>query len=114
MSRVFIVEDHEGVRRTLRSFMISGNHEVVGEATSLEEAKAMLQTFPEDFVQVAIIDGEFPRRGDGEALAQFIREHRPGIKIISLAGQPETFGDRNFLKPPPWAQLLTAIDDLTP
>ena len=81
MTRVFLVDDHEIVRRGLRELLDSeGDMEVVGEAGSAEEAYARIPTAQPD---VAVLDVRLPD-GDGVEVCREIRSRHPEIQCLML------------------------------
>lgn len=81
MIRLFIVEDHEVVRRGIVALLtIDPEIEVVGEAGGVEEA---LQRFPLIDADVAILDVRLGD-GDGVSLCRDLRSQDRDLKCIML------------------------------
>jgi DNA-binding NarL/FixJ family response regulator len=79
--RVFLVDDHELVRAGIRTFIDSEDDlEVVGEASTAEEALATLAGANPD---LAIIDLRLPD-GDGVELCREIRSRHATIRTLIL------------------------------
>jgi two-component system, NarL family, response regulator DevR len=79
--RVFLLDDHEVVRRGLRELLESeGDIEVVGEAGSAEEA---LGRIPATSPDVAVLDVRLPD-GNGVEVCRDIRDRRPEIQCLML------------------------------
>ena len=79
--RVFLLDDHEVVRRGLRELLESEEDlEVVGEAGSAEEAYARI---PATAPNVAVLDIRLPD-GDGIEVCRDIRSRHPEIACIML------------------------------
>jgi two-component system, NarL family, response regulator LiaR len=79
--RVLIVDDHEVVRRGLRTFLdLQGELEVVGEAADGEEAVAEVARLSPD---VVLMDLVMPRL-DGVAAIRRIRVQSPATRVIAL------------------------------
>jgi two-component system nitrate/nitrite response regulator NarL len=78
-TRVLIADDHEAVRRGLRS-VLEGNSElkVIGEAVNGEEAVEQVQRLKPDLV---ILDLSMPIL-DGLAAAREIKKFSPGTPIV--------------------------------
>ncbi len=79
--RVFLLDDHEVVRRGLRQVLAAeADMEVVGEAGSIASATALL---PELAPDVAVLDVRLPD-GDGVSFCREIRSQHPGIACLML------------------------------
>jgi two-component system, NarL family, response regulator DevR len=79
--RVFLLDDHEIVRRGLRELLESeGDLEVVGEAGTAEEA---LGRIPATAPQVAVLDVRLPD-GDGVEVCREVRSRHPEIQCLML------------------------------
>ena len=79
--RVFLLDDHEVVRRGLRELLESeGDLEVVGEAGTAEEAYGRI---PATTPNVAILDVRLPD-GDGVEVCREIRSNHPEIACLML------------------------------
>ncbi len=81
MIRLFIVEDHEVVRRGIVALLtVDPELEVVGEAGGVEEA---LQRFPLIDADVAILDVRLGD-GDGVSLCRDLRSQDSDVKCLML------------------------------
>ena len=79
--RIFLLDDHEVVRRGVRELLEAEDDlEVVGEAGTAEEA---LSRIPATAPDVAILDVRLPD-GDGVAVCREIRSAHPGIACLML------------------------------
>ncbi len=79
--RVFLLDDHEVVRRGLRDLLESdGDIEVVGESGSAEEA---IRRIPAMRADVAILDGRLPD-GSGIDVCREIRSRDPHVAALIL------------------------------
>jgi DNA-binding NarL/FixJ family response regulator len=79
--RVFLLDDHEVVRRGLRDLLEAEDDlEVVGEAGTAEEAYARIPATNPD---VAILDVRLPD-GDGVEVCREIRSSHPGTACLML------------------------------
>jgi DNA-binding NarL/FixJ family response regulator len=79
--RVFLLDDHEVVRRGLRALLESdGDIVVVGESGSAREATARLPALRPD---VAVLDARLPD-GSGIDVCRDVRSVDPGIKALIL------------------------------
>jgi len=97
MPKVFVVDDEPAMRELVVA-ILAGTHEVVLQASSLQEAKEAIPQVKQLGISVCIIDGAFPHFGDGAALSKVLREQIPTIKIISLSGDYQPWGDRHLSK----------------
>ena len=88
--RVFVLDDHEIVRRGLKETLeADGEIEVVGEASTAEEA---LSRIPPTRPHVAVLDVRLPD-GDGVAVCREIRSRHPEINCLMLT----SFADSDAL-----------------
>ena len=79
--RVFLLDDHEVVRRGLRDLLESeGDIEIVGESGSVKEAIARIPALRPD---VAVLDGRLPD-GSGIEVCREVRSIDPNIKALIL------------------------------
>jgi DNA-binding NarL/FixJ family response regulator len=79
--RVFLLDDHEVVRRGLHDLLESeGDIEVVGESGSVREAIARITALRTD---VAVLDGRLPD-GSGIDVCREVRSIDPNIKALIL------------------------------
>jgi len=81
MTRVFLLDDHEIVRRGLRELLeTEADLEVVGEASTAAEALARL---PATLPDVAVLDVRLPD-GSGVEVCRDIRSAHPEVRCIML------------------------------
>jgi two-component system response regulator DevR len=81
MIRVFLLDDHEIVRRGLRDLLeATGDMTVVGEAGTAEEA---LRRVPATSPDVAVLDVRLPD-GDGVAVCRELRSKNPDLRCLML------------------------------
>ncbi|KAA1417809.1 response regulator transcription factor [Nocardioides humilatus] len=79
--RIFLLDDHEVVRRGMRELLESEpDFEVIGESGSAEEATRRIPALRPD---VAILDGRLPD-GSGIDVCRDIRSQDPGIAALIL------------------------------
>jgi two-component system response regulator DevR len=79
--RVFLLDDHEVVRRGLRELLEStGDIEVVGESGSAVRATALIPALRPD---VAVLDGRLPD-GSGIDVCRDVRSVDPSIRALVL------------------------------
>src|SRR5579862_6467797 len=81
MTRVFLLDDHEVVRRGVQELLSSEDDlEVVGEASTAAEALARIPTVRPD---VAVLDVRLPD-GDGIEVCREIRSVLPEVACLML------------------------------
>jgi two-component system response regulator DevR len=78
--RVFLLDDHDVVRRGLRDLLEAEGMEVVGEAATAEEG---LSRIPPTRPEVAVLDVRLPD-GNGVEVCRDIRSRHPEIKCLML------------------------------
>lgn len=79
--RVFLLDDHEVVRRGLRDLLeVEGEFEVVGEASTAAEALARV---PAVRPRVAVLDVRLPD-GDGVSVCRELRSRMPELACLML------------------------------
>jgi two-component system, NarL family, response regulator DevR len=81
VTRIFLLDDHEIVRRGVADLLNSvPDFEVIGEAGTVAEA---LRRLPAAVPDVAILDGRLPD-GSGIEVCRIIREQNPSVRCLIL------------------------------
>jgi DNA-binding NarL/FixJ family response regulator len=80
--RVFLVDDHEIVRRGVREVLQADSMDVVGESGSACQAERVLPVLRPD---VAVLDVRLPD-GSGIDVCRTIRARDPSIQVLILTG----------------------------
>jgi two-component system, NarL family, response regulator DevR len=80
--RVFVVDDHEVVRRGVRELLRADSMEVVGESGSACQAARVLPVLRPD---VAVLDVRLPD-GSGIEVCRAVRALDPSIQVLMLTG----------------------------
>ena len=80
MTTVFLLDDHEIVRRGLRDLLEANGLEVVGEAATAEEAR---QRIPATQPDVAVLDVRLPD-GNGVDVCRDVRSANPNLQCLML------------------------------
>lgn len=78
--RVFLLDDHEIVRRGLRDLLESAGMEVVGDAGTVAHALARIPALRPD---VCVLDARLPD-GSGIDVCREVRSHDPTIRALIL------------------------------
>ena len=79
--RVFLLDDHEVVRRGIKDLLeVEGEFEVIGEASTAAEALARVPALKP---QVAILDVRLPD-GDGVTVCRDLRSRMPELSCLML------------------------------
>jgi DNA-binding NarL/FixJ family response regulator len=82
MTRVFVLDDHDIVRRGLKDLLESGGDiEVVGEASSAVEARSKIPLAEPD---VAVLDVRLAD-GSGVEICREVRSQHPEIKCVMFS-----------------------------
>jgi len=79
--KILIVDDSEGVRKSLKEILVKNNYTVVGEASSGTEAIKLCNSLLPDIVMLDII---MPQLGGIEAL-RMLRSMNKNVKIIMVS-----------------------------
>lgn len=94
-TKLFLIDDHPIVREGLRTFFeLSDDLEVVAEASSLEEAQTLLESYKADIFLLDIQLGEDISKENGLKLIPYIKEKQLKAKIIILS----SFVDEDFVR----------------
>jgi two-component system, NarL family, response regulator DevR len=80
MTTVFLLDDHEIVRRGLRDLFEANGLDVVGEASTADEAR---QRIPATRPDVAVLDVRLPD-GDGVEVCRDLRSANPELRCLML------------------------------
>jgi two-component system, NarL family, response regulator DevR len=92
VTRVFVLDDQEFVRRSLKEMLeADGEVDVVGEAGTAEEARSSIPLTRPD---VAVLDVRLPE-GNGVEVCRDIRSQHPEIQSVMLS----VFDDNEVVAP---------------
>lgn len=98
--KILLADDSEitrhAVKITIEVYEEESGHEVIAEASSVEEVELLLESGVKP--TVALIDGRMPNEGDGKKAAALIRSKSPQTKIVSFSTDLQTWGDENWEK----------------
>lgn len=91
-ANIFLAEDNGNNLDLKRRMLTRGNHTIVLEAYTREDALEAVNHFEELHIQVAVLDanltpGEYGG-DDGVVLAKTIREKAPLVKIVGMSSNP--------------------------
>jgi CheY-like chemotaxis protein len=81
MSKVLIIDDHNGIRDLLLTVVQSQGH----EASVAADGLAGLQQFLSDHPDLVIVDLKMPEM-DGLEVVRTLRREQPGVPIIAMSG----------------------------
>ncbi len=95
---LLLADDDQGNLQTIELSLLIAGHDVVVTCKSVAEVRAFINSGQAGKITVALMDGDMPRKGDGETAANLLRQANPKVYIISLSSDPQNFGDRNFVK----------------
>lgn len=88
--RVAHFDDDEDFQRELANALLLFGINIVLKARSVKEAEGLISQFPENDVQLAMLDGNMgvlpTSCGDGEYLAAVIRQQHPDVVTVGLSG----------------------------
>jgi DNA-binding response OmpR family regulator len=87
---LLIVEDELALLSVLTEALSDAGY-VVHQAANALGAFEMLHAFPE--IGLLVTDIGLPGTGDGRSLAEFVRNTRPGIKIVFVTGSDVASSD---------------------
>jgi CheY-like chemotaxis protein len=85
---ILVVEDDVLVRMPIAHYLRDCGYKVV-EAANADEAVTVL-SHKETIIDLVFTDIEMPGALDGFGLAQWVREHRPGLDVILAGTLPRT------------------------
>lgn len=85
---ILVVEDDILVRIPISQYLRDCGYKVI-EAADAEEAVTVL-SHKETVIHIVFTDIEMPGALDGFGLAQWIREHKPGLDVILAGTLPRT------------------------
>jgi len=98
--RILIADDQyvvrEGFTSAINLFGEEDGHSVVGEAASIAEVKTLLENGLKP--TVAIVDGRFPKDGDGARAAEIIKDLSPETIIIAFSTYSQNYGKEQWDK----------------
>lgn len=117
-AKVFLVDDNDNVRTSVRECLEKAEHRISAEAASFKEAIEKIDYIFQQGVTVAILDGSLSPPGstfkaEGREISLILRKKIPRIKIISLSSHLAGWGDANLVKGvETLSRLGKIVDDL--
>ncbi len=112
--RILIADDQsvvrQGVERVIETFGEEDGHRIVGSAESVSEVESLLKGGLRP--TVALVDGKFPNRGDGEKAAEIIRRLSPSTVIVAFSSDPQSYGDTQWNKHQSSQDLIDSLTNL--
>lgn len=96
-ARVLIFDDHEKVLDSLTMFMTAFEHDVVGTAATVDEAKSLIESMEPDTADVALVDGSFNDGRTGNESGAIITDTLRAafgdqVKIIGISASGDVVG----------------------
>jgi PAS domain S-box-containing protein len=91
LATILVVEDEEGVRKTLQRILVGGGHEVVAAASGLEAVEIIRSGEPE--LDLVLTDVVMPGMS-GRELAEQLKELQPAVPVLFMSGYPDDVMDR--------------------
>jgi CheY-like chemotaxis protein len=85
---ILVVEDDVLVRMPISQYLRDCGYKVI-EAANAEEAMTVL-SHKETTIDLVFTDIEMPGAVDGFGLAQWVRQHRPGLEVLLAGTLPRT------------------------
>lgn len=102
-ANVFLVEDDFLDTWRTGEYLKMGGHSVKLQASTLEEALALVPKLKEEGINVAVIDGNLSRGKedgiDGERVVEAIKKQAPNVVTIVYSRGSYGYGDRSVPKP---------------
>ena len=111
--RVLIADDMEiALESVSKGIELFGEgHRVGGTADSVEEGRALIEGGLRP--TVALVNRQFPMKGDGQRAAAIIKELSPETKIISCSSDSGLeWGEENWYKGMSLQELVHALTNL--
>lgn len=112
--RILVVDDQnivqQGIKSILEAFGREDGHKIVGQALSVSEVEELLKSGLRP--TIALVDGNFPNRGDGNKAAEIIRRLSPETKIIAFSTDPQDYGDEQWNKHMSGRELIVMLTNL--
>lgn len=85
--KIFLADDNNDFRSTLREALEGKGHNIVVEATNGEEARRSVQLAHELGVEVAVLDCHMPNPKDGPEIAGELNALIPRLLVVSVSDQ---------------------------
>lgn len=112
--RILIADDQsivrQGVESVVETFGEEDGHRIVGSAESVSEVESLMRRGLRP--TVALVDGKFPNRGDGEKAAEIIRRFSPNTVIVAFSTDPQNYGDLQWNKHQSARDLIESLTNL--
>jgi len=118
MVRVLIADDSDAIRLVLKDILVIGKHELVGEATTGEEA---VQLFIKTKPEMILLDMAMPKKDGLSALKEILSiEPKARIIMITASDNQKTMREcisagahAYILKPFDFQNVLKTISDIS-
>lgn len=106
-TRIFILNDHELVRRGLRDLLENDGFAIAGESGSAAEASLLIPDLTPD---LAVLDDRLPD-GTGIEVCRDLRATAPGVRCLILTGSDEQHAARATVLAGASGYLLKQVRD---
>ena len=115
---VLLVEDDPGVLATIGRLLDKRGYTALSAKNGPEAIEIMEKA---DRIDVLVTDVVMPKGMDGQALAQEVRRHHEGVKVVMISGYPQEelvregrIGEDTLLLSKPFSlkELARTIEDL--
>ncbi|KKR71133.1 MAG: hypothetical protein UU12_C0007G0004 [Candidatus Woesebacteria bacterium GW2011_GWA2_40_7b] len=109
--RIFLAEDDEKEREKFKKALQEAGHTVVIEAESREKALSLMDEALAKEVEVAVLDGYMPDKGDGQKVAAELNKILPNLIVVSVSSMfLGVWKDPNFDETKPYHPDLKNYD----
>lgn len=114
-ARVIIVHDDRDYLKILTLWLEGSGHQVIKTAHNLEDGKKLIEEIKNNgpTINVALLDGNLSHASsggnDGRTLAKQVRDQLPGVKVLSISGDPQKWSDKPELTSADGSQKITKV-----
>ena len=114
-ARVGVFEDFPALQEMFKSWLEMYGHEVVMTATSLKEAKEVIEQADPGSLDVALVDGDLGENPhEGAEIIKSLRQKMGEIAIVNVSGEYPADGADTHIPKGKVEQIMTYILQLRP